>query len=50
MSAMTDVPSQATAERLTAFLRQAGMLPHGEVVDVAVETSRDTLISRVTRL
>jgi len=50
MSGMTDVPPQATAERLTAILRRAGVLERGEVTDVAVETPREMLISRVTRL
>jgi thiamine kinase-like enzyme len=50
MSGMTEVPPQATAERLTVLLRRAGVLGRGEVLDVAVETSRDTLISRITRL
>jgi hypothetical protein len=50
MSSMSDVPSQATADRLTVVLRRAGVLGRGEVLDVAVESSRDTLISRVTRL
>jgi hypothetical protein len=40
----------ASPDRLTAMLRRAGVLGRGEVVDVAVETSRDTLISRITRL
>ena len=50
MSGMSEVPSQATAERLTDLLRRADLLPRGEVIDVAVETSRDTLISRIARL
>ena len=50
MPGMADVPPQATASHLTAVLRRAGVLGQGEVVDVAVETSRDTLISRITRL
>ena len=47
---MTGVPPEATPERLTGILRRAGVLERGEVADVAVETSRDTLISRVARL
>ena len=47
---MTRVPAEATPERLTAVLRRAGVLARSEVVDVAVETSRDTLISRIARL
>src|SRR5207249_5272032 len=42
--------SGSDSERLTAVLRRAGVLTRGEVVDVAVETSRDTLISRIARL
>src|SRR5215813_15582087 len=44
------VPPQAAPERLTAILRRAGVLERGEVVDVTVETSRDTLISHIARL
>jgi hypothetical protein len=47
---MTGVPAEATPERLTAVLRRAGVLARGEVVDVVVETPRDTLISRIARL
>jgi hypothetical protein len=50
MSGMPEVPPQATADRLTVLLRRAGVLGRGEVVDVAVESSRDTLISRISRL
>jgi hypothetical protein len=50
MPGMTAVPPQATAEHLTSVLHRAGVLRHGEVIDVAVETSRDTLISRIMRL
>ena len=47
---MTSVPPHAAPERLTAVLRRAGVLDRSEVVDVAVETSRDTLISRIARV
>ena len=47
---MTAVPPEAAPERLTAILRRAGVLECGEVVDVAVETARDTLVSRIARL
>ena len=47
---MTGVPAPATPERLTAALRRAGVLRGGEVSDVAVEMSRDTLIFRIMRL
>jgi hypothetical protein len=47
---VTAVPPQATPERLTEILRHAGVLGRGEVVDVAVDTSRETLVSRIARL
>ena len=47
---MTDVLPEAPAARLTALLRGAGVLERGEVADLAVETSRDTLVSRITWL
>ncbi len=47
---VTTVPHEATPERLTAILRQADVLPRGDVVEVSIETSRDTLVSRITRL
>lgn len=47
---MTAVPPEVAPERLTAILRRAGVLERGEVVDVAVETPRDTLVSRIVRL
>jgi hypothetical protein len=50
MSAVTTVPPAAAPERLTEILRRAGVLPHGEVVGVAVQSSRETLISGITRL
>jgi hypothetical protein len=46
---MIGVPPQAAPERLTELLRRAGVLDGGEVIDVALETSRDTLISRIAR-
>jgi hypothetical protein len=50
MSAMSGAPPAATPERLTATLRRAGVLGEREVVDVVVETSRDTLVSHIARL
>ena len=50
MAAVTTVPPAATPERLTELLRRAGALPRGRVVDVTIETSRETLISSTTRL
>src|SRR5918996_1161894 len=50
MSAVTTVTPAVAPDHLTQLLRHAGALSHGEVADVAVETSRDTLISRIARL
>ncbi len=50
MAWMAAVPPEAAPERLTAILRHAGVVGSVEVVDVAVETSRDTLVSRIARL
>ena len=50
MSAMTAVPPELAPDQLTALLRRAGVLAHGEVSDVVVETARDTLISHIVRL
>jgi hypothetical protein len=50
MSAVTSVSAAVAPDHLTRLLRHAGALPHGEVVGVAVETARDTLISRIARL
>lgn len=46
---MDGVPPDITPPRLTAILRQANVL-RGEVVDVALDMSRETLISRIARL
>jgi hypothetical protein len=37
-------------DRLTAALRQAGVLGDDSVSDVAVESARDTILSRITRV
>jgi hypothetical protein len=50
MPAMTPVPPPAAPERPGAVLRRAGVLADGDVVDVTVETARDTLISHIARL
>ena len=50
MAGMTQVPPQATPDHLTVLLRRAGVFERGAVIEVAVETSRDTLISRIARL
>ena len=47
---MLPAPVEASPERLTAMLRSAGVLGRDQVVDVAVESSRDTVLSRITRL
>ena len=43
-------PDAATPERLTAALRATGALGDGRVRDVAVESARNTLMSRIIRL
>jgi len=49
---MTSDPLPAAAEpaRLTAVLRDAGVLGDGRVRDVAVESARNTILSRIVRL
>jgi hypothetical protein len=49
---MTDepLPSAAEAEHLTVALRRAGVLSDGFVSGVVVDSSRDTLLSRIRRL
>ena len=44
------LPSAAGAEHLTAALRRSGVLGEGCVREVAVESSRPTLLSRIIRL
>jgi hypothetical protein len=44
------LPSAASAEHLTAALRKCGALGEGSVREVAVESSRDTLLSHIIRL
>src|SRR5258708_3359577 len=44
------LPPAAGAEHLTAALRTCGALGDGRVREVAVESSRDTLISHIIRL
>jgi hypothetical protein len=43
------VPAAASAERLSEVLRRHGALESGSVSDVAVESSRATPLSRITR-
>jgi hypothetical protein len=48
---MTDsLPRAAEAGHLTAALRRCGALGNGRVCQVAMESSRDTILSRVIRL
>src|SRR3954454_20254833 len=44
------LPLAAGAGHLTVALRQCGLLSDGSVREVAVESSRDTLISHIIRL
>ena len=45
-----ELPSAAHAEHLTDALRRSGVLGGGRVCDVAVDSARDTILSRITRL
>jgi hypothetical protein len=47
---MTTLPATASAKHLTEALRRAGVLGDGRVRDVAVESSRATLVSQIIRL
>ena len=44
------LPEAAQADRLTDVLRRSGGLGEGRVVDVMVDSSRPTIVSRITRL
>jgi hypothetical protein len=44
------LPAAATPERLTAALRAAGVLGDGRVAEVAIESDRNTVLSRIVRL
>jgi hypothetical protein len=44
------LPTAASAEHLTDAFRQAGVLGDGRVCDVVIESSRDTILSRIIRL
>jgi len=50
MSTPSPLDEGLTPERLTEVLRAGGALDGGRVVEVAVETSRKTLISVIDRL
>jgi hypothetical protein len=47
---MEPAPPEAAPDRLTVLLRTTAALAGGEVTAVEVESARDTLISRITRL
>jgi hypothetical protein len=44
------LPIAASAEHLTDVFRRAGLLEDGSVCDVVVESSRNTILSRIMRL
>jgi hypothetical protein len=44
------IPEAIRAERLTATLRRTGVLGEAHVSDVTVESSRDTILSRIIRV
>jgi len=44
------LPAAARADRLSEVLRRCGALENGLVSDVAVDSSRATILSRITRL
>src|SRR5215471_19318353 len=44
------LPAAASADRLSDVLRRRGTLENGSVSDVAVDSSRATILSRITRL
>jgi hypothetical protein len=47
---MDPLPAAAHADHLTEVLRKSGVLGDGRVADVAVESSRPTIMSRIIRL
>jgi hypothetical protein len=44
------LPTAASAEHITDALRRAGVLGDGRICDVVVESSCDTILSRIVRL
>ena len=44
------LPAAAHADHLTEVLRKSGVLGDGRVADVAIESSRATILSRIIRL
>ena len=47
---MESLPQAASAEHLTLALRRSGVLGGGRVVEVAVDSARNTILSRIIRL
>jgi hypothetical protein len=47
---VTGLANTVSASLVTAALRRCGALPEGTVRDVAIESSRDTILSRIARL
>src|SRR5262245_45273697 len=47
---MDPLPAAAHADHLTEVLRKSGVLGGGRVAEVAVESSRATILSRIIRL
>ena len=47
---MEPIPEATQAERLTSTLRRADVLGEGHVNNVTVESSRDTILSRIVRV
>ena len=47
---MQPIPEAIQAERLTATFRRTGVLGDSHVSDVTVESSRDTILSRIIRV
>lgn len=43
-------PLPVSAEQVTAALRRCNALADGEVREVEIESARDTILSRITRL
>ena len=47
---MESLPEAATAAHLTLALRRSGVLGGGRVVEVAMESTRNMILSRIIRL
>jgi hypothetical protein len=48
--ATQSIPEAIQAERLTATLRRTGVLGEAHVSNVTLESSRDTILSRIVRV